>query len=112
MSDDNVIKPGVFDQAIDILEENADIGLIALKVKDVKSPYTNETYIGGIHDTGILKCNQGIIRTQLLRKIRYFDESFKKYGINPDLTAKVLLFGFKVVFTKGVAIEHHRDYES
>jgi GT2 family glycosyltransferase len=112
LSEDNVIKPGILDQGIDILEENADIGLIALKVKDVKGPFTNEPYVGGIHETGILTCNQGIIRNQLLRKIGYFDEAFINYGIDPDLTAKVLLLGSQVVYTKEVAIEHYRDYES
>jgi GT2 family glycosyltransferase len=112
LSEDNVIKPGILDQAIDILEENEDISLIALKVKDVTGPFTSEPYIGGIHETGILTCNQGIIRNKLLKKIGYFDEAFKNYGIDPDLTAKVLLSGSKVAYTKEVAIEHYRDYES
>ena len=112
LSDDNVPKPFIFDLAIGILEVKNDIGMIALKVKDVKGPFTNEPYIGGIHATGILNCNQGIIRNKLLKKIGYFDEAFKNYGIDPDLTARVLLSGSKVAYTKKLAIEHYRDHES
>lgn len=112
LSDDNVIKPDILNQAIDILEENTDIGMIALKVKDVTGPFASAPYIGGIYDSGILTCNQGVIRNKLFKLIQYFDESFKDYGIDADLTAKVLLSGAKVAYTKEVAIEHHRDYES
>ena len=112
LSDDNVPKPFIFDLAIGILEEKNDIGMIALKVKDVKGPFTSVPYIGGIYKTGILNCNHGIIRNKLLKKIGYFDEAFKNYGIDPDLTTRVLLSGSKVAYTKELAVEHYRDYES
>jgi GT2 family glycosyltransferase len=77
LSDDNVVLPGMLDTAIHILRKNDNIGLVALKVKDVTGHKTDKPYIGGIYKTGILNCNQGVIRFDLLSKIGYFDESFK-----------------------------------
>jgi GT2 family glycosyltransferase len=48
----------------------------------------------------------------LFGKVGYFDESFKNYGIDPDLTAKVLLAGYRVVYTKAVAIHHFPAHEA
>ena len=59
-----------------------------------------------------MNCNQGIIRSDLFQKIGYFDESFKNYGIDPDVTTKVLLSGYRVVHTKNVAIHHFRDQDA
>ena len=110
LSDDNVAQPGALDSAVEILERNTSIGMVSLKVKDVKGPYVDAPYVGGIWSSGILTCNQGVIRTDLLRDVGYFDEEFRDYGIDADLTAKVLVAGHQVVFTKNVAIHHHRDH--
>jgi GT2 family glycosyltransferase len=112
ISDDNVVQPGILDTAIKILQRNNRIGMVALKVKDVAGRNADHLYIGGTYKTGILNCNQGVIRADLFRKIGYFDESFKNYGIDPDLTTKVLLAGYRVVHTKTVAIHHFRDHDS
>jgi len=111
LSDDNVMIEGMLDLATSILDEHPDIGMVALKVKDVLGPFTDEPYIGGIAKvTDILNCNQGVIRTELLKSVGYFDETFRDYGIDSDLTTKVLLSGYKVVYTKDVAIYHYRDH--
>ena len=112
MSDDNIAQPGILDSAVHILRENNKIGLVALKVKDFKGRKSGDPYIGGIRRTGILNCNQGVIRTDLFRKIGFFDETFQNYGIDCDVTAKVLLSGYRVTFTKKVGIHHYRDHES
>jgi GT2 family glycosyltransferase len=112
LSDDNVVLPGMLDTAVHILYKNNNIGMVALKVKDVTGHKTDKPYIGGIYKTGILNCNQGVIRFDLLRNIGYFDESFKNYGIDPDVTTKVLLSGNHVVYTKAVAIHHFRDHKA
>jgi len=112
LSDDNFVLPGMLDTAVDILRGNNKIGLVALKVKDVTGRHTDKPYLGGLYKTGILNCNQGVIRSDLFRKIEYFDESFKNYGIDPDVTTKVLLSGYRVVYTKAIAIYHFRDHGS
>lgn len=112
MSDDNIVQPGILDSAVHILRENDKIGLVALKVKDVTGYKEDDPYIGGIRKTGILNCNQGVIRSDLFRKIGFFDETFQNYGIDCDVTAKVLLSGYRVAFTKKVGIHHYRDHES
>jgi GT2 family glycosyltransferase len=102
----------MLDIAVNILRKNSKIGLVALKVKDVTGHKKGEPYIGGIRKTGILNCNQGVIRTDLFRKIEFFDEEFQNYGIDCDVTVKVLLSGYRIAFTKKVGIRHYRDHES
>ncbi|PSN20257.1 hypothetical protein C7271_03060 [filamentous cyanobacterium CCP5] len=112
LSDDNVAQPSMLDVAVSILDQHADVGMVALKVKDVMGPFQAEPYIGGINkNTNILTCNQGMVRHELLQQVDYFDETFRDYGIDSDLTAKILLTGYKVVYTKAVAIHHYRDHE-
>ena len=112
LSDDNVVQSGMLDLAVQILEQNHKIGMVALKVKDVINNPTDKPYIGSIYKTGVLNCNQGVIRSDVFQKIGYFDESFKNYGIDSDLTTKVMLSGYRVVYTKAVAIHHFRDHET
>lgn len=112
LSDDNVVQPGALDEAVDILRKNGKIGMVALKTKDVKGPYVGAPYIGGIYQTGILNCNQGVIRYDLFEKLGFFDEAFKNYGIDSVLTTNVLLAGYSIAYTKCIAINHHRDHDS
>jgi GT2 family glycosyltransferase len=110
LSDDNVAQPGMLDVAVSILDGEPGIGLVALKVKDVMGPMESDAYVGSVWPTGVLNCNQGVIRAALFRQIGFFDEAFKTYGVDPDLTTQVLLAGYKVVHTRQVAIHHYRDH--
>jgi GT2 family glycosyltransferase len=110
LSDDNVLLPGMLDTAVAILDAHPDIGMVALKVKDVTGRQAADAYVGSVWPTGILNCNQGVVRTGLFREIGFFDEQFKTYGIDPDVTTRVLLAGARVVFTRQVAIHHFRDH--
>lgn len=111
ISDDNVLQPEIFDKAVRILDTHDDIGMVGLKVKDVTGPYTGHAYIGGISPAGILNVNQGMLRLNLMKQVGYFDEKFPDYGMDTDLTTRILLSGYKVVYTKDVAILHYRDYQ-
>ena len=112
VSDDNVLQDGALRDAVDALERDERLGMVALKVRDVVGPYAGIDYIGGIAPSGVLTCNQGVIRRDLFEKLGYFDEAFRNYGIDTDLTAAVLLAGFKVAMTRRVAIHHYRDYDA
>lgn len=111
ISDDNIVQPDVLETAVRILDDHQDIGMVGLKVKDVTGPYTMHAYIGGISDAGILNVNQGIVRQDVMREVGYFDEKFPDYGMDVDLTTKILLSGYTVVYTKKVAILHYRNYQ-
>ena len=112
LSDDNVIVDGALDKAVKILEGDHSIGMVSLKVKDMVGPLSSQPYIGGISRIGVLNCNQGMLPTQLMRTLGGFDENMRDYGIDVDLTTRVLLTGFKVVTTKQIAIHHYRDHSS
>jgi GT2 family glycosyltransferase len=110
LSDDNVIVDHSLETAVSILESNPHIGMVGLKVKDVQGPFSSEPYIGGISEAGILNVNQGVLRTDILQQLSGFSEEFSDYGIDPDLTARVLYAGHDIVYTKKVAILHWRDW--
>lgn len=112
LSDDNMVKDGMLDVAVDILNADKQIGMVALKVRDVTGPHTHVPYLGAIWESGVLNCNQGMLPTPLLRQLGGFNEEFRDYGIDADLTTRVLLTGYKVVYTKGVVIHHYRDHET
>jgi GT2 family glycosyltransferase len=112
LSDDNIVQPGMLDQSVSILEHNPKIGMVSLKVKDISGPYAGEEYVGGIWPTGILNCNQGMLPVALLNHIGGFDERFRDYGVDSDLTTRILLEGYKVVYSKRVAIHHLRDHDT
>jgi GT2 family glycosyltransferase len=110
LSDDNEIVNAGLDRAVAILEREPRIGMVGLKVRDKQGPFVRAPYIGGISKAGVLNVNQGVLRTRVLRKAGYFSETFGFYGIDPDLTAKVLFLGCDVVYTRAVAIHHYRNW--
>jgi GT2 family glycosyltransferase len=110
LSDDNEVVNGGLDRAVSILDGDSRIGMVGLKVRDKEGPFVKAPYIGGISKAGILNVNQGVLPTALLREVGYFSETFGFYGIDPDLTAKVLFSGRDVVYTREVAIHHYRNW--
>lgn len=112
LSDDNVIVDRGLDIAVRALREHPRIGLIALKVRDKQGPFTAAPYIGGFSALGILNVNQGMLPTRVMHQVGGFGEVFRDYGIDPDLTAKVLFSGYDVVYSRRVAIHHYRNWSS
>jgi GT2 family glycosyltransferase len=110
LSDDNVIINKGLDIALSILDHNSPVGLVALKTRDKQGPFVDAPYIGGLSSIGILNVNQGMLPTKVLKKVGGFSEEFTDYGIDPDLTAKILFAGYKIVYTKKVAIHHYRNW--
>lgn len=112
LSDDNVVVNRGLDMALDILEYEQRIGMVGLKTRDVQGPFVDAPYIGGISEVGILNVNQGMLRTPVLNKVAGFSEAFRDYGIDPDLTAKVLFSGYDIVYTKSVSLHHYRNWST
>ena len=84
LGDDNLVQPGALDAAVEMLMPNATIGMMTLKTKDVRGPYVGAPYIGDIYATGILNCNQGLLRYDLFEKVGFFDETLKTTGSTPS----------------------------
>ncbi|SEH30241.1 glycosyltransferase family 2 protein [Magnetospirillum fulvum] len=110
ISDDNVIVDNGLDRAVAVLQGNARIGMIALKVRDKIGPFTKAPYIGGLSSLGVLNVNQGMLPTKVMKEVGGFSELFRDYGIDPDITAKVLFSGYDVVYSRRVAIHHYRNW--
>lgn len=110
LSDDNVVVNRGLDRAVRVLGSVPRVGMVGLKVRDVQGPFISEPYIGGVSEAGILNVNQGVLRTGILQGLGGFSEEFMDYGIDPDLTARVLYAGHDIVYTKDVAILHWREW--
>ena len=110
LSDDNEVVDGGLDRAVSVLDRRREVGMVALKTRDVQGPFLGSAYLGGVSETGVLNVNQGVLRTPVLRQVGYFSEAFGSYGIDPDLTAKVLYSGWDIVYTRKVALHHYRDW--
>ena len=110
LSDDDEVVDAGLDLAVGILDRRREVGMVALKTRDVQGPFHGSAYLGGVSEIGVLNVNQGLLRTEVLREAGYFSEAFGSYGIDPDLTAKVLYGGHDVVYTRPVALHHFRDW--
>jgi GT2 family glycosyltransferase len=110
LSDDNEVVDCGLDRALEVIRSDLRIGLVALKTRDAIGPLADLPYIGGVSWFGILNVNQGLLPTAVLRQVGGFSLEFRDYGIDPDLTAKVLLSGYDVVYTRGVALRHYRNW--
>lgn len=110
LSDDNEVVGGGLDVAVRTLETEERVGLVALKVRDVEGPFVEAPYIGGVSSAGVLNVNQGMLPARVLRVLGGFSEAFVDYGIDPDLTARVLFGGWKIVYTRQVCLHHYRQW--
>jgi len=110
LSDDTEIVPGCLDTALAILDSEPSVGMVGLKMKDTKGPGKKDPYRGAISEFGILNCNHGVFRTALGRDVGFFNEGYRAYMIDPDLTASMLSTGARVVMTREIAVLHHREW--
>lgn len=110
LSDDTELANGGLDLAVSLLENDSQIGMVGLKTKDIVGPWKDQAYTGALSEYGILNCNHGVLSMEVLRSVGYFNQDYKTYLIDPDLTASVLCTGRKVVMTKDVCVHHHREW--
>jgi GT2 family glycosyltransferase len=110
ISDDNEIVNGGLDVAVAILDRLPRVGMVGVKVKDVEGPFVEAPYLGAVSSIGVLNVNQGMLRAPLVQQLGGFSERFRDYGIDPDLTAKVLFAGWDVAYTRAVGIHHYRAW--
>ena len=110
LSDDNEIVNHGLDAAVEVLDRRPAIGMVAVKVKDVEGPFVDAPYLGGVSPIGVLNVNQGMLRTGIVQQLGGFSERFRDYGIDPDLTARVLFSGWQIAYTRVVGIHHYRDW--
>ena len=110
LSDDNEIVNRGLDVGVEALDRRPDVGMVAIKVKDVEGPFVDAPYVGGVSSIGVLNVNQGMLRTGIVQDLGGFSERFRDYGIDPDLTARVLFSGWQIAYTRVVGIHHYRDW--
>jgi GT2 family glycosyltransferase len=110
ISDDNEIVNHGLDVAVEILDTMPRVGMVAVKMRDTEGPAVEAPYLGAVSSIGVLNVNQGMLRTPILQEVGGFSEAFRDYGIDPDLTAKVLFSGWDVAYTRVVGIHHHRAW--
>ncbi|MDX9862777.1 MAG: glycosyltransferase [Rhodospirillales bacterium] len=112
LSDDNIVIDGGLDVAVAALAADPLLGMVGLKVRDLRGPFAAAPYIGGLTGTGVLNINQGVLPTPLLQELGGFSVDFGDYGIDADLTTRVLLAGRSVALTRAVCVHHNRNWAS
>ncbi len=110
LSDDTEVVSGSLDLAVQILENDPTIGMVGLKMKDTVGPWKGEPYMGSICQYGILNCNHGVLRMNILKSIGYLNQHYRFYGFDLDLTTSILSSGQSVVMTKAIGVWHHREW--
>jgi len=110
IDDDNEINPGSLDKAVKILQKDANIGAVGLKMKDIVGPWINRPYKGGIDAHHIMPFQHCVISKDLLHDLGYANEKYHFYMWNNDLTLSILCSGKIVVHLKKTAIFHDRGY--
>jgi glycosyltransferase involved in cell wall biosynthesis len=106
LSDDVELVADGLDLAVSVLDADTEVGMVGLKMRDTGEDA--KRYGGAISRYGILNCNHGVVRLDLLRDIGFFHEGYRAYMVDPDLTAAVLSAGATVVMTKPVVLLHDR----
>ncbi|MCB0104086.1 MAG: glycosyltransferase [Anaerolineales bacterium] len=110
LSDDTELTNNGLDLAVQILENDPEIGMVGLKTRDVIGPRTVVPYVGALSMFRILNCNHGVMPTEVARSVGFFNEDYPMYMIDPDLTASILCTGKKVVMTKPVCVLHRPEW--
>jgi glycosyltransferase involved in cell wall biosynthesis len=110
LSDDNEIVNHGLDVGVEILDRCPKVGIVGIKVKDVEGPFVDAPYLGAVSTIGVLNVNQGMLRTHVIQGLAGFSERFRDYGIDPDLTARVLFSGWQLAYTRAVGIHHYRAW--
>jgi GT2 family glycosyltransferase len=106
LSDDlELVEPGL-DLAVAELDRSPEVGMVGLKMRDAGEGA--KPYGGAVSRYGILNCNHGVVRLDLLRDVGFFHEGYRAYMVDPDLTAAVLSAGAAVVMTRPVVLLHDR----
>lgn len=110
ISDDNEIVNHGLDLGVQALDQGRKLGMVGIKVHDVVGPFVDAPYLGAVSKIGVLNVNQGMLRTAVIQQLGGFSKRFRDYGIDPDLTARVLFSGWQVAYTREVGIHHYRDW--
>jgi len=106
-NDDTIIKPKVIIKACKILDEDDQIGLVAPKDQEVVfGNFPGVTIKMRQYWTLLGKFH--IFRSDILKKINYFDESLRTYYSDDDSCLSVLQLGYSYLFTKEVGMIHYR----
>jgi len=110
ISDDNEVVNHGLDLGVQALDAGPKLGMVGIKVHDVEGPFVDAPYLGAVSTIGVLNVNQGMLRTRVIQELGGFSERFRDYGIDPDLTARVLFSGWQVGYTREVGLHHYRDW--
>lgn len=104
-NDDFEIKPDVLIKSCRLMEKEEQIGLVAPKIQEPR--YGNLPGVT-VRKYWILLAKIWIFRHSVLKEMNYFDETYRTYYIDDDGFLSVMKLGYTTIFSKDVAIIHHR----
>ncbi len=81
------------------------MGAFYYTTPDSPTPFVNRIF-------GLTYANFFCIKSELLKKLEYLDESFIHYGADPDLSMRTWKAGYSVVEVPGAVVIHHELRDS
>ncbi len=138
LNPDTELEEGVLLKMIQFMEENEDVGAATCKIllangkvdltahRGFPTPWASLLYFLGDdslyhlskkdmsqpHEVDAISGAFFLARTEVLKKVKYFDEDYFMYAEDIDLCYKIKQAGFKVMYIPSVKILHHKGVSS
>jgi GT2 family glycosyltransferase len=106
-NDDTVLFPKVLIKACKLMDKEEQIGLVAPKDQEIRHGNLPGVTLK-LRQSWALLCKFHIFRSSVLKKINYFDESFRSYYVDDDSCISTMKLGYTTIFTKEVGMIHYR----
>jgi len=107
VNDDMTIAPEVVIKSCEIMKQEEKIGLVYQKVQYPGFGCLHEV-TKQIGTYRVLWGKSLLFRRAALKKINYFDESYRAYHVESDTALSILSLGYTTIFHKGVGAYHYR----
>jgi len=106
-NDDTILYPKVLIKSCELMDKEKQIGLVAPKDQEIRHGNLPGVTLK-LRQSWALLCKFHIFRSSVLKKINYFDESFRSYYVDDDSCLSVMKLGYTTIFTKEVGMIHYR----
>lgn len=107
-NDDAVVAPEILVKACKFMDNEEQIGLVAPKDQETTRANVHGVTLSRIRRYWTLLSKFHIIRASILKKMNYYDESFRTYYTDDDSFLSVMKLGYTTIFTREVGHIHYR----
>jgi len=109
LNDDVVIFPEIIVKICRLMEDEKQIGLVGPKLSELNRKGFDRLHRirTEVFRHGALTPKFLIFRHSILKKVGYFDESYRTYFIDVDFPLTILTLGYTIIFTRETGLIHY-----